>query len=146
VDQWKQALGDMVKPKFTAVESLAYGAAARGRDYNDVFLAWTTGPAYEPDGFLFAQLNSKSSFNLYGVKDPEIDRATEAQRVEMDQNKRQALWQQVMDRDLDQVYRAFTYHGYKTMARRANVFNVLDAMHAWTPGFRAPAQWGWKLS
>jgi hypothetical protein len=50
-----------------------------------------------------------------------------------------------MDRDLDQIYRIFTYHGYKTQARRAYMFNVLDAMHAWTPGFRAVAQWGWKL-
>jgi hypothetical protein len=51
-----------------------------------------------------------------------------------------------MDRDLDQVYRAFTFHGYKMQARRATLFNVLDAMHAWAPAFRGPAQWGWKQS
>lgn len=145
VDQWKQAFGEMVRPKFMPLESLAYGRAQRTRDYNDVYFSWLTGPAYEPDGFLYAQLHSKSTFNYYGIKDPEIDRLTEAQRVEMDQTRRQPLWQQVMDRDLDQVYRAFTFHGYKTMVRRANLFNVLDAMHAWAPGFRGPAQWGWKL-
>lgn len=146
IDQWKQTFGDMINPKFVPLESLAHGRAARTREYNDVLFAWLTGPAYEPDGFLFAQLHSKSTFNYYGTNDPDIDRWTEAQRVEMDQSKRQALWQQVMDRDLDQVYRLFTFHGYKTMARRANLFNVLDAMHAWAPGFRGPAQWGWKLS
>ena len=51
-----------------------------------------------------------------------------------------------MDKDLDQVYRAFTYHAYKTQVRRASFFNVLDVMHAWAPGFRGIAQWGWKLS
>ena len=146
VDQWKQALGDMVKPKFVGLETLAYGRIQRTREYNDVYFAWTAGPAYEPDGFLFAQMHSKSSFAYYGINDPLIDRLTEAQRVEMDPAKRQPLWQQVMDRDLDQVYRAYTFIAYKTMARRANLFNVLDAMHAWPPGYRGAAQWGWKLS
>ncbi len=145
VDQWKQGLGDLVKPKFIALETLAYNTIARTREYEDVYLGWLTGPAYEPDGFVYAQMHSKSSYNTFGIKDPEIDAAAEAQRVEFDNAKRQVLWQKIMDRDLDQVYRAFTYHGYKTMSRRSNVFNVLDAMHAWTPGFRAPAQWGWKL-
>jgi peptide/nickel transport system substrate-binding protein len=146
LDQWKQTFGDMIKPTFTALESVAYSQAGLSRNYPDVFLAWLTGPAYEPDGFLYAQLNSKSSYNVYGVNDAEIDQATEAQRSVMEQEKRQPLWQKTMDRDLDQVYRIFTYHGYKTQGRRANLYNVLDAMHAWTPGFRAPAQWGWKLS
>jgi peptide/nickel transport system substrate-binding protein len=145
VDMWKQALGEMVKPKFVGVETLAYGRIQRTREYNDVYFAWTAGPAYEPDGFLYAQLNSKSSFAYYGIKDADIDRLTEAQRVELDNAKRQPLWQQVMDKDLDQVYRAFTFISYKTMARRANVFNVLDVMHAWPPGYRGAAQWGWKL-
>jgi peptide/nickel transport system substrate-binding protein len=145
LDQWRQTFGEMIKPKFTALESVAYGTAGLRRDYPDVYLAWLTGPAYEPDGFLYAQLHSKSSGNVYGVKDDQIDQWTEAQRAEMDPDKRRPLWQKVMDRDLDQIYRIFTYHGYKTQARRAYMFNVLDAMHAWTPGFRAVAQWGWKL-
>lgn len=144
VDQWRQAFRDMINVRFIALESLAHSRAARTRDYNDVFFAWLTGPAYEPDGFLFAQLHSRSTFNYYGIKDMDIDRWTEAQRVEMDNDRRQQLWRMVMERDLDQVYRVFTYHAYKTMARRANVFNVLDVMHAWAPGFRGPAQWGWK--
>jgi ABC-type transport system substrate-binding protein len=146
IDQWKQGLGDVLKPKYTALEALAYSRAGRTREYEDVYFAWSAGPAFEPDGFIFGLLHSKSSNNYTGVKDPEIDRWAEAQRVEMDQAKRQPLWQQVMDRDLDQVYRAFTYIGYKTMARRGNLFNVLDAMHAWAPGFRGGAQWGWKSS
>ena len=74
----------MVKPKFIGLETLAYSRLAFSREYNDLYFAWLTGPAYEPDGFLYAQLHSKSSFNTYGVKDPEIDRWTEAQRVEFD--------------------------------------------------------------
>ena len=146
VDQWKQALGDLVQPKFIALDALTYSTAPVKRDYNDLFLSWLTGPAYEPDGFLYAQMNSKSTYNIYGIKDPDIDQWTDAQRIEMDNDKRQVLWQQVMNKDLDQCYRVFTYHGYKTQARRANIFNVIDAMNAWAPGFRGPAQWGWKLS
>jgi ABC-type transport system substrate-binding protein len=118
----------------------------RTREHNDLYFAWLAGPAYEPDGFLFAQMHSKSTFAYYGINDPTIDRLTEAQRVEMDQAKRQALWQQVMDRDLDQVYRIFTYLAYKTMARRGNVYNILDGMNMWAPGFRGGAQMGWKSS
>jgi peptide/nickel transport system substrate-binding protein len=145
LDQWRQTFGDMIKPTFTALEAVAYGTAALRRDYPDVFFGWLTGPAYEPDGFVYAQMHSKSTGNVFGIKDDQIDQWSEAQRAEMDPDKRQPLWQQIMDRDLDQIYRVFTYHGYKTQARRAYMFNVLDAMHAWTPGFRAVAQWGWKL-
>jgi peptide/nickel transport system substrate-binding protein len=145
LDQWKQTFGNAINPTFTGLESVAYGTAQLRGDYPDVYLGWLTGPAYEPDGFLYAQLHSKSSANVFNVKDPEIDQATEAQRAVMEEDKRRPHWQKVMDRDLDQVYRIFTYHGYKLQARRAYMFNVLDAMHAWTPGFRAVAQWGWKL-
>jgi peptide/nickel transport system substrate-binding protein len=146
IDLWKQALGDIVKPRFTQQEPLVYARTGRTREFSDVYFAWTAGPAYEPDGFLYGLLHSKSSNNYYGINDPAIDRAAEAQRVELDNAKRQPLWQEVMDRDLDQVYRIFTYLAYKTMARRANVFNILDGMNMWAPGFRGGAQMGWKLS
>ena len=66
--------------------------------------AWSTS-GYDPDNWFHGQVHSASPGNRWRTDDPEIDAWAEAQQLELDPEARKELWQQIWDKDLDQVYR-----------------------------------------
>lgn len=102
------------------------------RKYRDLMGIGFVGPAWDPDGFAYAALHSKSSKNYYFVNDPVLDDLTVKQRLEMDPEKRKALLREIKERDLDQVYRIWTVEPYKINLRKPNVYNLMDTEAAWS--------------
>ncbi|MGH2587695.1 MAG: ABC transporter substrate-binding protein [Dehalococcoidia bacterium] len=138
-DMWKKNLGiDVVET--VPPDSAAWQDKFFGKKYDDVIMAWYAGPSLDPDAYAYDPLHSKSTKNYFKVNDPELDRLTEAQRVELDVPKRQQLLKEIMERDLDQAYRLWTLNGYKINVRYPNLYNAVDQVHAW-----GPVGWGSKV-
>ncbi|HZQ35971.1 MAG TPA: ABC transporter substrate-binding protein [Dehalococcoidia bacterium] len=131
-DQWKRNLGidvnNIVPPDYATWADQFFN-----KKYADVIMAWFAGPSLDPDAYAYGALNSKSTKNYFHVNDPQIDQWTEAQRTELDTKKRQAILQQIMQRDLDQCYRLWTLNGYKINLRYPYVYGLTDQIHAWCP-------------
>ncbi|MGD9892641.1 MAG: ABC transporter substrate-binding protein, partial [Dehalococcoidia bacterium] len=138
-DMWKKNLGiDVVET--VPPDSATWQQKFFNVQYDDVIMAWFAGPSFDPDAYSYDALNSKSPKNYFKVNDPELDRLTEAQQVELDVTKRQQLIKDIMARDLDQAYRLFTLNGYKIQVRHPYVYNATDQVHAW-----GPYGWGSKV-
>ena len=138
-DQWKRNLGidvvETVPPDGAAWQERFYQVK-----YDDVIIAAVAGPSLDPDAYAYDPLHSKSTKNYFKVNDPELDRLTEAQRVEFDTTRRQNLLKEIMKRDLDQAYRMWTVTPYKINSRYPYLYNAVDQVHAW-----GPAGWGSKV-
>ena len=66
--------------------------------------AWSTS-GYDGDNWFHGQIHSASPGNRWRIDDPEIDAWAEAQQVELDPDARRDIWQQIWDKDLDQMWR-----------------------------------------
>ena len=86
--------------------------------------AWSTS-GYDADNWFHGQVHSKSPGNRWRMNDPEIDVWAEAQQLELDPATRKELWQQIWDKDLDQVYRPTLPWGFS-----------LEVYQPWMRGIR----------
>ncbi len=105
--------------------------------YDDMMSVNFVGPGWDPDAFTYQALHSESPRNYFHVNNPELDELALAQRREMDVESRQEIIRQIMDIDLDEVYRIWLVMTYKINLRYPYVQNLTDAMAAW-----APVGWG----
>lgn len=136
VDFWKQGLGIDIQIAM-APDSAAFTQKLRskGGQYVDLHVA-TPLPAWDPDDWAYGQLNSKSAANFYKVADPLLDDLTEQQQRILDVEERRAVLKQIMERDLDQMYRLWPVDFYKFTIRSPRLFNFADHYLAWlTPGW-----------
>jgi peptide/nickel transport system substrate-binding protein len=138
-DMWKKNLGiDVVESVF--VDAATWNDKFFNLKYDDAIVAGVAGPSLDPDAYAYDPLNSKSTKNYFKVVDSDLDRLTEAQKVEFDIPKRQQLLKEIMARDLDQAYRMWTVTQYKINVRYPYLYNAVDQVHAW-----GPAGWGSKV-
>jgi len=129
LDQWNRNLG--AQGELQTVETVSWIGVHFSRDYDDLLGSWFSGPAFDPDGYSYGPLNSSSPGNFYGVNDPDIDRLTAAQRVELDIDARRDQLNQIRILDLDNAYRIWTVNAYKFQLRKPTYYNVVDTIHAW---------------
>ena len=73
---------------------------------------WHTA-GYEANNYFFNQVHSTSPGNRWGIKDAELDKLAEQQSVELDKTKRRDLHKQMMNRELDQLFRIPQYGEYR---------------------------------
>lgn len=134
-DYWRRNLGletEINAPQDSAVWQRAYFTA----NFDDLMGVGFVGPSVEPDAYSYDPLNSKSPKNYFHVNDATLDDLTVKQGQALDVNTRRGLLKQIMDRDLDQMYRIWTITPYKISVRYPHVFNVIDTIHAWmNPGW-----------
>ena len=57
------------------------------------------------DAWTYLFMHSGSSSERVAYQHPKLDALVEAQRKELDAGKRKAIWKQIWDMELDQVYR-----------------------------------------
>ncbi|MBM3140733.1 MAG: ABC transporter substrate-binding protein [Chloroflexi bacterium] len=145
-DFWKQELGIEVQISM-APDNPAFAQKLRSKGglYQDLHVA-TPLPAWDPDDWAFGQLNSKSTANFYKVNDAKIDELSEKQQRILDVNERRQVLKQLMDRDLDQMYRLWGIDFYKFTIRSPKLFNFADHYLAWlTPGWgERKLEMAWK--
>ncbi|MBM4415055.1 MAG: ABC transporter substrate-binding protein [Chloroflexi bacterium] len=80
---------------------------------------------FDADNYFYACLHSKSPGNRWQLKDPKLDELAEKGRLELDSQKRKAIFKQIWDYDLDQAYHPVVASG--------SGFNVLQP---WVRGMR----------
>ena len=93
-----------VNLELTPMDNTSFNAALRTRKYDTA----TFGVVFSGnslDGAVYDSMNSKGQANYAGINDPEVDRLTAAQRVEMDQAKRKDIIRQIFALEADQVWR-----------------------------------------
>lgn len=87
------------------LEYTTYSEKWTKRNYTSMIQGFISNSVISMDGWTYDALHSASPANLWNASDPEMDRLVERQRSELDPEARRALWKQIWDRELDQVYR-----------------------------------------
>ena len=103
--------------------------------FEDMVGTGVIGPGIDPDSFAYDPLHSKSRKNYYFVRDGQIDEWADAQRIELDKEQRKKVLRQIMDRDIDQMYRIWAITPYRIRMRHPYAFNITDEIGAWEPGW-----------
>jgi ABC-type transport system substrate-binding protein len=80
----------------------------------------TTG--FDADNWFYNQVYSQSPGNRWNINDPQIDQWAQDQQIELDPEKRKAIWRKIWDRELQQAYRppmpyGFTFEVYQPWMR-----------------------------
>lgn len=104
-----------------------------GKNYNDMMGVTLVGPGFDPDPYTYQALHSESARNYFHVNNPDLDRLTLESRREMDPNRRVDLLRDIIDIDLDEVYRIWLIMTYKINIRYPHVQNLTDVHAAWSP-------------
>lgn len=89
----------------------------------------------DPDNFTYELMHSSSSKNIFHINDPKVDDLCEQQRTELDPDKRREIVQEIINIELDQVFRIWAVNPYKINIRQPTVFNVTDGLYAWISGW-----------
>ncbi|MBI2887560.1 MAG: ABC transporter substrate-binding protein [Chloroflexi bacterium] len=103
-------------------------------------------PQYTVDGGIYPWWHSKGAKNFDNLKDPEMDRLLDAQRVEADPAKRKVLLKQIWDRYLDQVYQIwFTaprrIAGWRSYVKNHRYHGVIGSLACYTTGNQLRIIW-----
>ena len=130
-NQWRE-IGIEVDHQYSADQS-QWQSQYFQTNYDDMMGINFIGPGWDPDAFTYQALHSQSPRNYFHVNDPDLDRLTEQQRHEMDVDARQEILREIMDIDLDQVYRLWLIMTYKINVRHPHVYNLADTLAAWSP-------------
>ena len=94
-----------IKLKINAPEYTTWVERFLAGNYEMSALGFNSPNVVEMDSWTYLYMYSKSPKNAWHINDPQIDALCEAQRRELDRGKRQAIWKQLWDKELDQVYR-----------------------------------------
>jgi peptide/nickel transport system substrate-binding protein len=94
-----------IKIKIQAPEYTTWVERFLGGNYELSALGFNSPNVIEMDSWTYLYMYSKSPKNCWHINDPEVDALCVAQRRELDPNKRKAVWKQLWDKELDQVYR-----------------------------------------
>lgn len=101
MEYWKQ-IG--LNPTFKVVDSVAFSQKYNSKDFNMVYSGPLTGGT-DLDDFGFRMLHTGQVANIQGISDPEVDRITEAVQKTFERGPREALGEELLQRELDQVFR-----------------------------------------
>ncbi len=135
VDQWRTNLGVIANHQQVDLET--WIARLVTRDFEQALFTWLVGAEMDADGLTYGKMHSESPGNFYGINDPDIDEWTQAQRLELDVDKRSDLFELIRQKELENMWRIFAVNPYRIAARRGYLFNEIDTYNAWNPGWGA---------
>jgi hypothetical protein len=92
--------------------------------------AWAP-PGFSPNDYFYGHWHSKSPGNRLKINDPKLDEWAEAQRFELDEQKRREIFKKMWDHELDLWYRPPLESQYG--------FSILQS---WLRGVRFGGQFG----
>jgi ABC-type transport system substrate-binding protein len=94
-----------IRLKIEAPEYTTWVERFLAGNYQLSALGFNSPNVIEMDSWTYLYMHSKSPKNAWHINDPQVDALCEAQRRELDPQKRRAIWKQLWDIELDQVYR-----------------------------------------
>lgn len=136
VDQWQRNLGANVTHE--QIEWESWISLLFTKEYGgDTLFTWQVGAEMDADGLAYGRMHSESPGNIYGISDPDVDEWAQAQRLELDIDKRSELLEKIRVRELENMWRIFAVNPYRMAARREYLFGQMDTYNAWNPGWGA---------
>ena len=126
-----------VRAKLQNYEWGAYQKVRREGDFDMAAFSWTVGIG-NPDIILYAKFHSTEhasaqhpSYNNSYFADPEVDRALEQTRVELDEAKRVALYKQIQKKITDSADHLWVDHETTLVAmnKRIRNFKIHPQIH-----------------
>jgi peptide/nickel transport system substrate-binding protein len=103
VEYWKQ-IG--LNPTIKVVDSVAFNQRYNSKDFGIVYSGPITGGT-DLDDFGFRMLHTGQVANIQGISDPDVDRITEKVQETFDRAPREKLGEDLLQRELDQVFRVW---------------------------------------
>jgi peptide/nickel transport system substrate-binding protein len=102
----EQALAPLgIKLKLQPLEYTTWVERYLAGKYEHTAIGFASPNVLEMDAWTYLYMHSKSPKNAWHIDDPKVDSLVEAQRRELDRNKRKAIWKEIWDMELDQCYR-----------------------------------------
>lgn len=101
MEYWKQ-IG--LNPTFKVVDSVGFSQQYNQKNFNMVFSGPLTGGT-DIDDFGFRMMHTGQVANIQGISDPEVDRITEKIQETFERAPREALGEELLQRELNQVFR-----------------------------------------
>ncbi|MFN8558444.1 MAG: ABC transporter substrate-binding protein [Dehalococcoidia bacterium] len=128
IEDWKK-IG--ISLEFTPVDAVAFNGMYYSKQYTGMVMENFVTSGFDMDDYTYRILRTGEPANYYNVSDPELDNlVTEQQRV-FDRKARQKLGDQVVSRDLDNIYRLWDISWYFIEAKRPYVQNVVSSDVYW---------------
>jgi peptide/nickel transport system substrate-binding protein len=124
-----------VKLNLTAGEYNQFNSVRQNGQIEDMTVTGFANGGVGADGATRIRLSSTSAGNIFHVNDPTIEPLLEAQKNELDGDKRREILKQIYDREMDQMYGVpFPTGPY------------YNAQQPWVRGLRPDSSLGWNYS
>ena len=127
-DSWRRNIGLETELK-VAQDTATWNRTFYGKQYEDLAAPPYLTLGAEPDEMSYLLLHSKAGSNYTFVNDPTLDDLCVKQGNTLDVNERRTILKQIMDRDLDQMYRIFTVALNNILVRQPYVYNYVGTLY-----------------
>jgi ABC-type transport system substrate-binding protein len=127
-DSWRRNLNLETELKI-AQDTATWNRTFYGKQYEDLAAPPYLTLGAEPDEMSYSLLHSKAPSNYTFVNDPLLDDLCVKQGNALDVNERRAILKQIMDRDLDQMYRIFMVALNNILVRQPYVYNYVGTLY-----------------
>ena len=127
-DAWRRNLGLEIDLKpFT--DQATFNRAFFGRQYQEICANTYYTLGFEPDEMSYGVNHSKAPSNFGFVNDPTMDDLVTKQGNELDKNARVKLLQEIMNRDVDQVFHMWTVALNQINVRQPYLYGITSFLY-----------------
>jgi len=127
-DSWRRHLNLETELKISQ-DQATWNRTFYGKAYEDLAAPPYLTLGAEPDEMSYSLLHSKAPSNYTYVNDPILDELCIKQGNALDVNERRTILKQIMDRDLDQMYRIFMVALNNMLIRQPYVYNYVGTLY-----------------
>jgi len=138
LENWKAA---GVNVQYEPMDGVAFNSQFFGKKAPGLVLHSNVTSGFDLDDFTFRLMKSGEPANYYNITDPALDELVQAQQRTFDRTERQKIGDQIVEKDLDQIYRLWYVTRYFFEVKRPFVQNFLSHDVYWFSPF-----WGSSTS
>jgi peptide/nickel transport system substrate-binding protein len=128
IEDWKKV---GINVEYEPLDAVAFNASYFTKQYSGMVLENYVIGGADMDDFSYRVLRTGEPSNLYNVSDAQLDALCEEQQRTFDRKARQKIGDQIVARDLDNIYRLWNVTWYFTEVKRPNVQNFISSDIYW---------------
>jgi peptide/nickel transport system substrate-binding protein len=128
IQDWKKV---GITIEYEPLDPTAYNASFFTKKYQGMVLENYVIGGADMDDFSYRVLKSNEPANYFNVNDPQLDNLSEQQQRTFDRPARQKLGDEIVARDLDNLYRLWNATWYFTEVKRPYVQNMVSSDVYW---------------